>query len=157
MSSFTRFNAKMAMQYEHEASIYIGKAYYQALNGFRYYLGELDSGEWVDVPPGYLTDGASVPVLLQGLVPAMGSYGQAAALHDWLCENPYYWDDNAKTRVEIDRQTIDDIFFEAMKVLDVERWRYSLIKVGVTGYRILARPDVPHIEERKAKWLAKMA
>lgn len=155
MSSFTRFNAKMAMQYEHEASVYIGAPYYQVLNGFRYYIGHTESGEWIDVPAGYLTDGASVPPLLQGLVPAMGSYGQAAALHDWLCENPFYWDEGQGTWIEIDRATIDAIFYEAMKVLKVERWRFVCIRAGVTGYRLITRPEVPHMEDRKRKWLAK--
>ncbi|NEX92629.1 DUF1353 domain-containing protein [Caulobacter sp. 17J65-9] len=36
------------------------------------------------VPPGYVTDLASVPDAVQPLVPTFGSYAEASVLHDWL-------------------------------------------------------------------------
>lgn len=153
MSSFTRFNARMATQYNHNASVFIKRPHYNVVGGFRYYIGDLDSSKWVDVPDTFLTDIASVPSLLQGFIPANGSYGQAAVLHDRLCEEPYYWDDVAKQKIMITRKEADQIFFEAMQVLEVEKWRYELIRLGINAYRIVYRPDVPHMDARKLKYL----
>ncbi len=38
------------------------------------------------VPPGFVTDLASVPAALTWLTPRYGVYSRAAVLHDWLCE-----------------------------------------------------------------------
>lgn len=42
------------------------------------------TGEVLRVPPGYVTDLASVPRVVQPFVPPFGSYAEASVLHDWL-------------------------------------------------------------------------
>jgi hypothetical protein len=36
---------------------------------FRFYFGSPDSGEWVYMPSGYLTEWASVPLLFWNIIP----------------------------------------------------------------------------------------
>jgi len=45
---------------------------------------QLSTGEWITVPVGYVTDGASVPLLLQFIFPAIGDHLGADILHDYL-------------------------------------------------------------------------
>ena len=83
MESFT---APLDIRYEAQASKILGPDHWRVITSFRYYLGSKYSEQWVTVPVGYLTDGASVPQLLWNLIPPWGSYGQAAVVHDLLCE-----------------------------------------------------------------------
>lgn len=78
------------------------------MRGFGYARGSEKSGDLINVPRGFITDFASVPRLIQGLVPRWGKYGNAAVIHDWL-----YWEQS------IDRREADLIFLEAMEVMKV--------------------------------------
>jgi len=88
---------------------------------FTYHIGEETSKEKIVVPIGFITDFASVPRLLWPLIPSFGRYGKAAVLHDYLYSIQY----------KNSRSTCDDIFYEAMSVLDVKWWRKRLIYRGV--------------------------
>lgn len=143
MSSFTRANATIA--FDREASLILEKNHWRNIAPFRYYIGEKDSNEWVDVPAGMLSDGATVPFPVNALIPAWGTYGQAVLLHDLLC-NTYTKKviiDGVVTPVRIDRAEIDRILGEAMVVLKVEAWRRVTIMAGVTSYRLLMHPTAP--------------
>ncbi|MNE29082.1 hypothetical protein D3C81_467080 [compost metagenome] len=143
MSSFTRANATIA--FDREASLVLEKNHWRNIAPFRYYIGEKDSNEWIDVPAGILSDGATVPFPVNALIPAWGSYGQAVLLHDYLC-NTYVKKtvvNGAIVVVKIDRAEIDRILSEAMQVLKVEEWRRLAIMTGVNGYRLLTRPSAP--------------
>lgn len=79
-------------------------------------VDDLGSGLIVEVPAGFVTDGASVPRLLWWLLPMTGSYMRPAALHDYLCDrvgkgNPH---PHAPSRYAADRQ-----FLIAMKAVGV--------------------------------------
>lgn len=45
------------------------------------------NGEWITIPKGTVTDGASVPWLLRWLFPQMGKYSKASLAHDYLYDN----------------------------------------------------------------------
>jgi hypothetical protein len=49
-----------------------------------YEVGELGSGRTIEVPAGFITDGASVPRFLWAICPTWGSYSRAAVIHDFL-------------------------------------------------------------------------
>lgn len=51
----------------------------------RYEVGSLGSGRLVEVPAGFVTDGASVPRAFWALLPVWGRYSRAAVVHDYLC------------------------------------------------------------------------
>ena len=119
------------------------------ITSFRYYLGSKYSEQWVTVPAGYLTDGASVPQLLWNLIPPWGSYGQAAVVHDLLCE--YLAIVVAGELVSITRERCDEIFYESMGVLGVPKWKRWVIYRGVSAYRKLARVEKPSTIPLKRK------
>lgn len=152
MSDFTRFTAEQCLIKDDDASKILGKKYKRVTNSFTYYIGHEGSDKWVTVPKGFLTDGATIPKLFQWLLPAFGEYEQATTLHDWLCENYFIYtasEDNVYKPVTIDREEIDRILYESMRVLNVAKWRRTLIQGGLDIYRILTNPKKPNVDPRK--------
>lgn len=143
MSTFTRYDASMSVQYHQQASNILQKDYWVVTEPFVYRVGSLDSNKYVSVHSGFLTDGASVPRAFWSLLPPWGDYGQAAVLHDFLCEygevNIAKYDDNKQPvgyhKLYIDRQTTDKIFYEAMEVLEVPTAKRLVMYKAVELYR----------------------
>ena len=101
----------------------LGKGRWRLEKGFRYYIGCLESTDYIDVPAGYITDFYSVPKPFQWLLPKAQHGNQSAVLHDFLCtEGKRRWKESA------------DIFNEAMGVLNVKPWRRTLIYNAVLLY-----------------------
>jgi hypothetical protein len=143
MSSFTRFDAKLKVVYDKGASEILKKDYWRVEEGFRYYLGYEDSSHYVDVPRGFLTDGASVPRVFWSILPPWGEYGQAVVLHDYLCEQlGYYVDDPILGRrwKSLSRKEVDETLYEAMNVLKVTQWKQVVIEAGVEVNRLIKNP-----------------
>lgn len=155
MSSFTRFDAPMLVQYDDKASALLGADHWRVAQPFRFYLGEKDSDRWVYVPAGYLTDGASVPRMFWNVVPPWGQYGQAAVVHDIVCEYLSITIDGKP--VPVSRARCDAILLEAMEVLGVPSWKRYPIYWAVCAYRVVARVDQPSRDALKmqleAEWL----
>lgn len=105
--------------------------------GFRYYIGEEGSNRWVDVPTAFHTDGASVPRPFWWWIPPWGEYGQAAALHDFLCTYRTIIVDGKP--VSITRKEADGIFLEAMTVLEVDEFKRNTMYRCVRAYAIVTR------------------
>jgi hypothetical protein len=78
---------------------------------FGYDVGEEGSGDIINVPIGFMTDFASIPRPLWVILPKWGKYGNAAVIHDYC-----YWEQSRS------RRQSDDIFHEAMGVLNVPGW-----------------------------------
>ena len=97
------------------------------LSDFGYKVGDLGSGDVIDVPIGTYTDFASIPRLLWTVFPRWGKYGNAAVIHDWL-----YWD-QGRTRKEA-----DDIFLEGMYQLQVPKWTRNTIYYAVRLFGFIA-------------------
>ncbi len=94
---------------------------------FSYHVGELDSGgEVIVVPVGFRTDFASVPWLFTLVVPRWGKYGKAAVVHDYLYSQ--------ETGTQRSRRRADEIFREAMQVLDVAGWKRFLMFWAVRAF-----------------------
>ncbi|QBJ02942.1 tail assembly chaperone [Pseudomonas phage Psa21] len=153
MSTFTRFTADEQLTFDKEASRILGKTYYRVIPGFRYYIGQENSDKYVDIPTGFLTDGASVPFIFQWLISPLGEYSQATTLHDYLCEHYEITQviNGVPTQVRIDRKEVDRILYEAMRVLEVAAWRRNVIQVGIDGYRVLTNPTKPVINRKKVE------
>lgn len=133
MSEFTNFSAIMSVEYAHDESAILGRDIWRVTKGFRYYIGDLGSNKWVNVPAGYLTDGASSPKLLWSVVPPWGAYGQAAVVHDILCE--YLSITVSGLPQAISRMEADRILREAMMVLKVPKEDMDRINLAVGLYR----------------------
>lgn len=147
MSSYTEFTAPLDVRYDTEASKILGADHWRVLKPFRFYLGQKDSERWVYVPAGYLTDGASVPQLFWNIIPPWGSYGQAAVVHDIVCEYLTITADGAPapvTRAECDR-----ILLEAMEVLGVPSLKRKAIYGAVCAYRVVSATDKPSTTAKK--------
>jgi hypothetical protein len=81
-----------------------------------YELGAPGSGRLINVHPGFVTDGASVPWLLWAILPTWGKYGRAAVVHDFLC----YLQHQGRPHPEaITRRQADAIFLDAMTATGV--------------------------------------
>lgn len=145
--TFKQFDAEMMVMFDREASDLLKKNHWCVINSFTYFIGSIPSKEWVTIPKGYLTDGASVPRVFWSLLPPWGKYGQAVVVHDYLCEHPYI--ETVKGPVEIDRKRVDEILEESLRVLNVPAWKRRLMMSGVNSYRVLARPGKPKINHVK--------
>jgi hypothetical protein len=93
------------------------------LADFAYHVGEYPSERVIVVPAGTVTDLASVPRLLWAIFPPHGKYAKAAIVHDYLYANAIGTKDEA-----------DRIFYEAMGVLGVPKWRKKIMFVAVSWF-----------------------
>ena len=148
MSSFTEFSAPLTVRYDAEASKALGADHWRVTEGVRFYLAA-DHNAWVTVPAGYLTDGASVPRALWSLIPPWGAYGQAAVVHDLVCEYLSVTVDGKPKRIT--RAACDDILFEALVVLDVPEVQRQAIYQAVCAFRLVSGVDKPTSTALKRK------
>ena len=148
MKTFMQFTTNPAITYAYDASKILGRDTYRVMEGFMYYIGSKESGRWVNVPRGYLVDGASVPRCLWASIPPWGPYGPATIVHDFLCEYLSITEEGIPVRIT--RKEADQIFFEAMQVLEVPEWTQRKIRAGVSGYRILCRVTEANFDRQKA-------
>lgn len=147
MSAFTAFSAPLLIQYDQAASQALGADYWRVSREFKYFIGSKDSPQWVTVPAGYLTDGASVPRMFWSLLPPWGTYGQAAVVHDLLCEYLSIVD-NGQLKA-ITRERADEIFNEAMRVLGVPVATRLSLSEGVKFYRLAGGSTNPSTTLKK--------
>lgn len=107
------------------------------------------AGDKITAPKGMVTDLASVPAVVQGLLPSDGDYAQGAVIHDFLFRTSgnCIWvfagkrkDGTAYRRVlpsgcsrakPYTRQEANQILDEAMVDLQVSTWRRWLIMDGL--------------------------
>jgi hypothetical protein len=141
VSSFTAFSAPLLIQYDLSASQALGADHWRVAKEFKYFIGSENSQRFITVPAGYLTDGASVPRALWSIIPPWGAYGQAAVVHDILCE--YLSIMVAGKLTPITRERADEIFAEAMTVLQVPSHDVALISEGVKLYRLASGASAP--------------
>ena len=92
---------------------------------FIYYVGSLNSNEYIDVPVGFTTDFASIPKCFQWFLPQVGKYGKAAVLHDYL------YSEGIGTK-----ERADYIFYEAMGVLKVSKYIRMIMYLVVKKYGV---------------------
>lgn len=151
--TYSQFDGNLYITFSWEASDYLGKEYWLLRKSFTYYVGKIGSDMWVTVPAGFLSDGASVPGLVRGLVPRMGRLSQPAFLHDYLCETYEVSTENGTEikQIPINRKLVDRIFFEALLVSKVPAWRIFVIKLVLNLHRLIRRPTKPKVSDRKKK------
>lgn len=118
---------------------------WRVLEPFTYEIGEVGSGKLIVVPDNFITDFASVPRGLWNLFPPTGPYGKAAVIHDLMY-----------TTQTGSRKEADDIFLEAMGVLEVNRFTRCTIywSVRAWGWKDWAtHRQAIHIERARLKAL----
>jgi hypothetical protein len=70
----------------------------------------------INIPSGFITDGASSPRFVIPVVSQWGKHGRASVIHDWLYRYK-----------PVDRKTADKMFVNAMKLDGVVKWKIFLI------------------------------
>lgn len=130
---FTQITNHTAVAFDRHASQILKKEYWRVCVSFRYYVGYKNSFKWVDVPKGFLTNGADIPRVMWPILPRHGEYDQAIALHDYLCENRTI--STPTGLVTLNRKQIDYIFYEALRVLKIAKWKLIIIRGGTDLYR----------------------
>jgi hypothetical protein len=96
---------------------------WELLSDFSYHVGAYPSVVVIMVPAGFITDLASIPRALWSLLPPHGRYAKAAIIHDWL----YFTGIGG-------RKYADDVFLEAMEVLEVPFWKRKLMYWAVRAF-----------------------
>lgn len=137
MSVFTKYDTELCIQYHKQASELLKRDLWMVTKAFNYHVGDEQSSTIITIPAGYLTDGASVPRVFWSLIPPWGNYGQAAVLHDWLCENGYVMVNGIIDN--IDRKQADDIFLEAMGVLKVPKYKSIIMYYAIRAFCYLTK------------------
>lgn len=79
----------------------------------------------ITVPVFFETDLASIPALVQPLIPVNGYHRLAAVLHDLLYRERPKW---------CTRKLADQIFLEAMAVLGEAKWRRNAMYAAVRAF-----------------------
>jgi hypothetical protein len=87
---------------------YVDGREWEVVEAFEYHVGEYPSQHVIEVEEGFITDFASIPPIFWPILPPTGKYGKAAVIHDkcYSCKM-------------CTRRKADDIFLEAMGVLNV--------------------------------------
>jgi hypothetical protein len=82
----------------------------------------------IQIPFGFVSDGASVPKALWNLYPPFGEYLEAAVIHDWFCIL------GERGTSPISSQEAAQLFLEVMEVLEVGKWKrtkmYWAVRIG---------------------------
>lgn len=127
------FDKPLQIKLSNHATRALGRDLWVVTEAFNYWLDD-ERTKRINIPAGYLTDGASVPKIFQGLFPPWGPYGQAAVVHDWLCEYLKVWDDSDLRYVTISRSEADNFFNDAMRVLGVKNTTRYVMWGAVRAY-----------------------
>lgn len=134
----TPFDRPLTTQYDALASALLGADHWRVTAPFTYLITDTQS---VSIPAGYLTDGASVPKVFWNIIPPWGKYGQAAVVHDLLCEYLTVLEDGHP--VAISRAYCDSVLNQAMQALGVPDYQRLAIYWSVCAYRIVANVREP--------------
>ncbi len=145
------YDQPLDTRYDAYASRVLGHDHWRVLTPFSY---KIDEESWVTIPKGYLTDGASVPRLFWNMIPPWGVYGQAAVVHDLLCE--YLSVVRNGKPVLITRKECDAVLNQAMQNLGVPTLQRWLIYSAVCAYRVTFGVNEPSTtllkRELEANW-----
>jgi hypothetical protein len=123
--------------YDAYASTILGRDNYRLTTPFKFYVGPRENELWAYLPAGFLSDGATVPRFLYWLVPPWGRHGEAAMVHDYLCEHLTLYHHGQP--IPITRSRADQIFGQAMRVSQVHPVIRGLMYGAVRFYTWYAR------------------
>lgn len=112
-----------------------GRSLWALQRALEYRTGDGDGDELIVVPPGFVTDLASVPRFVWSFYPPDGPWAKAAIIHDYL----YFTRGTGEWRDEVgitrdrpySRKEADDILREAMADRQVGRWEQFVIWASV--------------------------
>lgn len=140
------YDAQLELIYSNKATEDLGVDYWVVNAEFTCVL-DTAKDQYVIIPQGFLTDGASVPRMFWSFFPSWGKYGQAATVHDFLCEYLII-SDNGRIR-NITREECDKYFLKLMIEMKINRVKRTLMYQGVSMYRRFGKVKTPSITAKK--------
>lgn len=96
---------------------------WKLLEPLEYHVGSADSSDVIIVPKDFTTDFASVPKPFWPIFPPYGRYSPASVIHDYLYGGQFR-----------PRKECDDIFLEAMKVMEVNLFTRNTMYWAVRAF-----------------------
>lgn len=146
MRSFKHYDTELGTQFHYQASRILGRDTWVVVEPFVYNISQ---NKYVCVPTGFLTDGASLPRPLWSFVAPWGNHGQAAVMHDYLCEHGRI--SNGTSYESITRLAADRLFFDGLTALNVNPIKRAFLYTGVNLYRTVVKPITPNKPDLKTK------
>lgn len=99
---------------------------------FGYRIGDVNSKRRVQIAVGYVTDFGTIPRIFWIILPPHGKYGKATVVHDYLCSYRKVLTEDGFEMIS--RKEADDIFLEAMGVLNVPWYQKYPMYAAVRAY-----------------------
>lgn len=143
------FDKPVGLELHKVATDTFNRTLWMTLNTFRYYLDQ-SRCLYVEIPLGYLTDGATVPSIATSLFPRFDVYAQSALVHDYLCEYLSVKDKDGND-VAISRARADELFYHAMLTQGIDKSKAKAMYVAVRGYVIISGKREPTYNSVKAE------
>ena len=97
---------------------FLGSSDFIVIQPYDYRIGS--TSHTISIPQGFVTDYASIPWAVRGLLPKQSRYSRAAVIHDYL-----YWSQICT------KKQADNIMMISMKELGVSRWKRKAIYTAV--------------------------
>lgn len=111
--------------YAGSASLMLEKDYWYLKTGLKVDITIGNDLYEVNIPKGYLTDGATVPRILWSICPKWDRSHKAVILHDYLCEYRIVTINGVPT--QISREEVDRLFLFALRYEGLTKLKYSLM------------------------------
>lgn len=68
----------------------------------------------IEIKPPYISNKASIPWLVQPIIPKSGKYNRASVFHDYLYEHGGFWNARTGEFVKLTRKQCDEIYLGLM-------------------------------------------
>lgn len=144
------FDRPVGLELHKAATEVFNRTLWMTLNTFRYYLDK-SRHLYVEIPFGFLTDGATVPSIATSLFPRFDVYAQSALVHDYLCEYLSVKDKDGND-VPISRARADELFYYAMLTQGIDKSKAKAMFTAVRGYVIISGKRGPTYNSIKAEF-----
>lgn len=138
MIRFPYFTRSLVTEYAPAASARLGKDHWHVYEGFRFMLSDR---QWLDVQAGTLSDGGTIPSIVQGALAPWGKFGQCYVMHDQGCEYLSLTVDGRP--MAITRQRVDELLYVAMEAVGGTRGEIALVRAGVDLHREMRGVSAP--------------
>lgn len=119
------YNNDGFVAYARNASLMLEKDYWYLKNALSVDIHMGVDLYQINIPKGYLTDGASVPRILWSICPKWDKAHRAVILHDYLCEYRIVTINGVPTYIS--REEVDRLFLYALKYEGLTKLKYSLM------------------------------
>ena len=141
------YSGSVKLSYADNASLLLGHDFWYLLEDVKIDFVLNNDHYEVNIPKGYLTDGASVPRLFWNVFPQWDNTSKAVVLHDYLCEYGIARINGCEKIVP--RIMVDKIFLEALRFEGITKIKYNIMYAAVRMHSNIHHLDKPRIDPLK--------